>query len=143
MKKGKRKSILAKLLSCVMVLQVAASFGASSYAAESESGTSVTPIFNPDYAQLIGRSDISYTGQISNGMQGFSVANGRFGGPVWQSTDSTLTMQVNHTSVFMFNDASSVSKDHLNSGGAGIGRIHVNVVGSVFGGDTENYISLY
>ena len=64
MKKGKRKSILAKLLSCVMVLQVAASFGASSYAAESESGTSVTPIFNPDYAQLIGRSDISYTGQI-------------------------------------------------------------------------------
>ena len=27
MKKGKRKSILAKLLSCVMVLQVAASFG--------------------------------------------------------------------------------------------------------------------
>ena len=62
MKKGKRKSILAKLLSCVMVLQVAASFGASSYAAESESGTSVTPIFNPDYAQLIGRSDISYTG---------------------------------------------------------------------------------
>ena len=34
MKKGKRKSILAKLLSCVMVLQVAASFGASSYAAE-------------------------------------------------------------------------------------------------------------
>ena len=47
MKKGKRKSILAKLLSCVMVLQVAASFGASSYAAESESGTSVTPIFNP------------------------------------------------------------------------------------------------
>lgn len=121
MKKGKRKSILAKLLSCVMVLQVAASFGASSYAAESESGTSVTPIFNPDYAQLIGRSDISYTGQISNGMQGFSVANGRFGGPVWQSTDSTLTMQVNHTSVFMFNDASSVSKDHLNSGGGGIG----------------------
>ena len=58
MKKGKRKSILAKLLSCVMVLQVAASFGASSYAAESESGTSVTPIFNPDYAQLISRSDI-------------------------------------------------------------------------------------
>ena len=55
MKKGKRKSILAKLLSCVMVLQVAASFRASSYAAESESGTSVTPIFNPDYAQLIGR----------------------------------------------------------------------------------------
>ena len=143
MKKGKRKSILAKLLSCVMVLQVAASFGASSYAAESESGTSVTPIFNPDYAQLIGRSDISYTGQISNGMQGFSVANGRFGGPVWQSTDSTLTMQVNHTSVFMFNDASSVSKDHLNSGGGGIGRIHVNFGGSVFGGDTENYLSLY
>ena len=59
MKKGKRKSILAKLLSCVMVLQVAASFGASSYAAESESGTSVTPIFNPDYAQLIG--PVSYT----------------------------------------------------------------------------------
>ena len=59
MKKGKRKSILAKLLSCVMVLQVAASFGASSYAAESESGTSVTPIFNPDYAQLIGRSGLA------------------------------------------------------------------------------------
>ena len=85
MKKGKRKSILAKLLSCVMVLQVAASFGASSYAAESESGTSVTPIFNPDYAQLIGRSDISYTGQISNGMQGFPLPTEdsavRFGSP--------------------------------------------------------------
>ena len=67
------------------------------------------PLFDPDYGRLIGRSDLTYTGRITTGTQGMSVANGRFGGPVWQSNGSTLVMQLNHTDMFMFNDASAAS----------------------------------
>lgn len=105
---------------------------------------SVTPIFNPNYSELIGRSDLTYTGIITTGTQGMPVANGRFGGPVWESSGNTLSMQLNHTDTFMFNDASAVSRDHTNSGGGALGRIHVGFgSGTVFDSATRNRLSLY
>ena len=102
------------------------------------------PLFDPDYARLIGRSDLTYTGRITTGTQGMSVANGRFGGPVWQSNGSTLVMQLNHTDMFMFNDASAASKDHQNSGGGALGRIHIGFgTGTVFDTTTQQHLSLY
>ena len=99
---------------------------------------SVTPIFNPNYSELIGRSDLTYTGRITTGTQGMPVANGRFGGPVWESSGNTLSMQLNHTDTFMFNDASAVAKDHQNSGGGALGRVHVGFgSGTVFDGATH------
>ena len=44
------------------------------------------PLFDPDYARLIGRSDLTYTGRITTGTQGMSVANGRFGAPYGRAT---------------------------------------------------------
>ncbi|RED61875.1 CBM35 domain-containing protein [Cohnella lupini] len=104
----------------------------------------VTPVFNPNYSELIGRSDLTYTGMITSGTQGMPVANGRFGGPVWQSNGNTLVMQLNHTDSFMFNDASSVSKDHTNSGGGALGRVHVGLgADTVFNNATAQRLSLY
>jgi hypothetical protein len=109
-----------------------------------EYSNKVPPVFNPDYSELIGRSDLTYTGTITSGTQGMPVANGRFGGPIWQSSGHTLVMQVNHTDSFMFNDASSASKDHINSGGGALGRIYVDFGGDrVFGDVTEHHLSLY
>ena len=106
--------------------------------------TPVTPVFNPNYNELISRSDLTYTGRITSGTQGMPVANGRFGGPVWENSGNTLSMQLNHTDTFMFNDASAVSKDHANSGGGALGRIHVGFgTGTVFDGTTKNHLSLY
>ncbi|MEV5966988.1 hypothetical protein AB0L70_34780 [Kribbella sp. NPDC051952] len=104
----------------------------------------VRPVFDPDYSKLIGRSDLRYTGRITTGTQGMSVANGRFGGPVWQSNSTTLVMQLNHTDMFMFNDASAASKDHQNSGGGAVGRIHVGFGSdTVFDSTTKQHLSLY
>ncbi|MEW9534471.1 hypothetical protein [Microbispora sp. NPDC049125] len=101
-------------------------------------------VFNPDYSQLIGRSDLRYTGRITTGTQGMSVANGRFGGPVWQRDANNLVMQLNHTDTFMFNDASSASKDHQNSGGGAIGRVHIGFgTSSPFDTTTSQHLSLY
>lgn len=103
-----------------------------------------TPVFNPNYSELIGRSDLNYTGMITSGTQGMPVANGRFGGPVWQSNGNTLVMQLNHTDSFMFNDASSVSKDHTNSGGGALGRVHIGLgADTIFNGATAQRLSLY
>jgi hypothetical protein len=105
---------------------------------------SVTPIFNPNYSELIGRSDLNYTGIITTGTQGMSVANGKFGGPVWETNGNTLSMQLNHTDCFMFNEASAVSKDHANSGGGALGRVHVGFgSGTVFDSATQTHLSLY
>ena len=104
----------------------------------------MTPVFDPDYSKLIGRSDLSYTGRITTGTHGMTVANGRFGGPIWQSDSNTLVMQLNHTDVFMFNDASAAAKDHQNSGGGAVGRVHVGFgTTDVFGDATQQYLSLY
>jgi len=113
-------------------------------AAPAHPNDKTTPLFNPDYSRLIGRSDLIYTGRITTGTQGMSVANGRFGGPVWQSNSSTLVMQLNHTDMFMFNDASAASKDHQNSGGGAVGRIHIGFgTGTVFDATTRQHLSLY
>jgi hypothetical protein len=112
--------------------------------AQANAKPAVAPLFDPDYGKLIGRSDIAYTGRITTGTQGMSVANGRFGGPVWQSNSSTLVMQLNHTDMFMFNDASAASKDHQNSGGGALGRIHVGFgTDTVFDSTTKQHLSLY
>lgn len=112
--------------------------------ADAKGGAPVTPVFNPDYSKLVGRSDLTYTGTISSGTQGMSVANGRFGGPVWQSNSTALVMQLNHTDMFMFNDASAASQDHQNSGGGALGRIHLGFgEGAVFDDATKQHLSLY
>ena len=119
-----------------MALQMAASLPVSAKASEN---ISVDPLFSPDYSQLIARSDVSYTGMIPAGYEGIPVANGRFGGPVWQSNANTLCMQLNHTDAFMYNDASAES---TNEGGA-LGQIYVDFGGTVFSDETLNYLSLY
>lgn len=100
-------------------------------------------MFVPEYSELISRSDIYYTGQIGSGTQGITIANGRMGGPVWQSSSSTLSMQINHTDVFTFSDSSAVSKDHSNEGGGGVGRLHVDFGEKVFDSNTKNQLSMY
>lgn len=100
-------------------------------------------MFNPEYSKLIARSDIYHVGQIGMGTQGITVANGRLGGPLWQSSASTLSMQINHTDVFTFSDSSAVSKDHSNDGGGGVGRLHINFGANVFDSDTKNHLSMY
>lgn len=100
-------------------------------------------MFNPEYSKLIARSDIYHVGQIGSGTQGITVANGRLGGPLWQSSASILSMQINHTDVFTFSDSSAVSKDHSNDGGGGVGRLHINFGTNVFDSDTKNHLSMY
>lgn len=108
-----------------------------------EYSNAVAPVFNPDYSELIGRSDLTHTGIITSGTQGMPVATGRFGGPVWQSSGNTLVVQLNHTDSFMFNDASSASQDHINSGGGALGRVHIDFGTTVFNKATEQRLSLY
>ena len=105
-RKIKKGASLRRFVAGVLVLQMAASVSPAVSASET---ISTDPIFNPDYAQLIARSDLSYTGMIAGGYEGIPVANGRFGGPVWQPSQTTLCMQLNHTDTFMYNDASSES----------------------------------
>ena len=101
-------------------------------------------VFDPDYGRLIGRSDLRHTGRIGAGTEGMPVANGRFGGPVWQRDSDNLVMQLNHTDTFMFNDASAASKDHQNSGGGGLGRVHIGFgTSGVFSAATTHHLSLY
>jgi len=135
-------SILPIMLALIMTLQMVVVFPTRAYA---EGGSSVTPIFNPDYSELIGRSDLYHKGRITTGTQGMPVANGRFGGPVWQMNQNTLSMQLNHTDCFMFNDASAASNDHANSGGGALGRVHIGfgTTGNVFNDNTEQHLSLY
>lgn len=73
------------------------------------------PVFNPEYKELVSRSDLTYTGMIDHSPYGIPVGNGRFGGPVWEGNADTLSMQLNHTDTFMYNDASAQSTDE--SGG--------------------------
>ncbi len=96
-------------------------------------------IFDPDYSALVSRSDITYTGMISFGPHGMPVANGRFGGPVWQKDARTMSMQLNHTDMFMYNDASAQS---TYENGA-LGKIEIDFGGEVFGSNTLQELSLY
>ncbi|MDB5055594.1 MAG: hypothetical protein JWM44_3644 [Bacilli bacterium] len=98
-----------------------------------------TPIFNPDYNQLVSRSDLTYTGMNTSGPYGMPIANGKFGGPVWEPAGNMLSMQVNHTNTFVANDASARG----NSSGGGLGKINVDMGGTVFGAATTQKLSLY
>ncbi|MEV4511673.1 hypothetical protein AB0K00_22180 [Dactylosporangium sp. NPDC049525] len=98
-----------------------------------------TPVFNPDYNQLVSRSDLTQTGMITSGPQGMPIANGKFGGPVWEPTSNVLSMQVNHTDTFVANDASAKA----NNSGGGLGRINLDFGGAVFNSATTQRLSLY
>lgn len=97
------------------------------------------PLFNPDYSELIARSDLKYDGMIDFGPYGMPVANGRFGGPVWEKDAKTLSMQLNHTDTFMYNDASANS---TYDNGA-LGKLEINFGEDVFGNNTSHHLSLY
>lgn len=96
-------------------------------------------IFDPDYGALVSRSDITYIGMINFGPHGMPVANGSFGGPVWQKDARTLSMQLNHTDTFMYNDASAQS---TYENGA-LGKLEIDFGGEVFGSNTSQGLSLY
>ncbi len=96
-------------------------------------------IFQPDYSKLISRSDLSWRGCIYFGPYGIPIANGRFGGPVWQKNASTLSMQLNHTDLFMYNDASAQSRDESGA----MGRIDIEFGNGVFNEKTEQTLSLF
>ena len=96
-------------------------------------------VFSPDYSALVSRSNLTYNGMIDFGPYGMPVANGRFGGPVWQKDARTLSMQLNHTDTFMYNDASANS---TYENGA-LGRLDIDFGGKVFGGSTVQELSLY
>ena len=96
-------------------------------------------IFNADYSSLVSASDLTYRGQIDFGPWGMPVANGRFGGPVWEPSGKVLAMQLNHTDVFMYNDASAES---TYDNGA-LGKLEIDFGEDVFGEDTLNAPSLY
>ncbi len=100
---------------------------------------SINPIFNPNYSELIARSDLLHEGIIDFGPFGMPVANGRFGGPIWQKDTKTLSMQLNHTDTFMYNDASAQSTYD----GGGLGRLEINFGGNVFDENTSQRLSLY
>lgn len=97
------KRIIALILLLASVLQLSAC-AADNSASYDFGGVTM---FDPEYSELIARSDIYYVGQIGSGTQGITVANGRLGGPLWQSSASTLSMQINHTDVFTFSDSSA------------------------------------
>lgn len=97
------------------------------------------PLFNPDYSELVSRSDLTYDGMIDFGPYGMPVANGRFGGPVWEKDAKTLSMQLNHTDTFMYNDATAQS---TYDNGA-LGKLEINFSGDVFDDDTSHHLSLY
>ena len=134
--KKSSKSLLCRVLAVVMVLQMVL---AAPIVAQGADSTSLDPMFNPDYSELIGRSDRTYTGMISSGTQGMIIGNGRFGGPVWQKSASTLEMQLNHTDAFMFNDASNSTTD---ASGA-LAQLTVDFGGTAFTKDTAQRLSLY
>ncbi|MBA8794916.1 hypothetical protein FHX74_002544 [Friedmanniella endophytica] len=100
-------------------------------------------LFAPDVAALVGRSDLEHRGTVGRGPEGFPVGSGRLGGPVWQSDERTLSLQLNHTDAFMFGDASAASSDHPNAGGGALGRVHVDLGGPVFGPDTTQRLALH
>lgn len=99
------------------------------------------PVFDPEYEELVGRSDLTYDGLITFSPYGMPVANGRFGGPVWEDNESTLSMQLNHTDTFMFNDASANSEWDYRSGA--LGQLSIDFGNAVFSDVMSQHLSLY
>lgn len=97
------------------------------------------PMFQPNMREIIAGSDLKWQGTIDLGPFGMPVANGRFGGPVWEENASTLTMQLNHTDAFMYHDACS----ETDARGGALGQIHLDFGSPVFDGKTQHHLSLY
>lgn len=97
------------------------------------------PLFNVSDSELVGRSDLINNGLITFSPYGIPVANGRFGGPVWETDNKTLSMQLNNTDTFMYNDASANSTDES----GGLGKIDINFGNDVFDNNLYQKLSLY
>ena len=109
---------------------------------ESEMDTStdgLKALFSCDTAELMQRCEIHVHGRIFHGQQGIAIANGRFGGPVWQDGESRLRMQLNHTDAFMYNDASAVS----DAKGGALGWVCIDFGAPVFDDKTHQLLDLY
>ena len=96
-------------------------------------------IFHPNYAEMVKRSDIHYRGAISFAPYGIPVANGRFGGPIWEADEATLSMQLNHTDTFMYNDASANSMDESGC----LGQLYLDFKDEVFCDNLIQHLDLY
>ena len=80
------------------------------------------PMFQPNMREIMAGSDLKWQGMIYLGPFGMPVANGRFGGPVWEENETTLVMQFNHTDAFMYNDACS----QTDARGGALGQIRID-----------------
>lgn len=140
MAKKKAFAAIAVVISAALVVLVVLCVGKRNMnSIKRGAAGSAVPIFNPDYSELVSRSNLTYDGMIESGTQGMPVANGRFGGPVWESSKRTLSMQLNHTDTFMYNDASAQSTN--DSGG--LGRLEIDFGGDVFDENTSQELNLY
>lgn len=101
----------------------------------------VASLFDADYEELVSRSDLEHTGLITFSPYGMPIANGKFGGPVWQNNENVLAMQLNHTDTFMFNDASANSEWDYRSGALGV--LNVDFGSPVFSDGLKQCLSLY
>lgn len=97
------------------------------------------PMFQPNMREIMAGSDLKWQGMIHLGPFGMPVANGRFGGPVWEENESTLVMQFNHTDAFMYHDACS----QTDARGGALGQIRIHFGNPIFDGKTEHHLSLY
>lgn len=98
-----------------------------------------SPMYLPDIERMMARSDVGWKGRIEQGFCGIPVANGRFGGPVWERDESTLSIQLNHTDLFMYNDACS----HTDARSGAMGRINISFGDPIFSEDTDHHLSLF
>ena len=114
--------------------------GAGPFGSATSSRTAVgEALFHADVEALMARSELRVPGAIHCAQQGIPVANGRFGGPVWQGDARTLWIQLNHTDAFMFNDASAASDDR----GGALGRVSLDVGEAAFDEATEQRLDLF
>lgn len=97
------------------------------------------PLFSTSDSELVGRSDLVYYGLITFSPYGMPVGNGRFGGPVWEDNARTLSMQLNNTDTFMYNDASANSNDES----GGLGLLNIDFGSDVLGDDLYQQLFLY
>jgi hypothetical protein len=142
----KRRTLITAAAAAACAAPLDMAFTGTTRAAAAVGGTAAaavggTPIFNPDGSQLVSRADLTYTGMITSGTQGLPVANGRFGGPVWEPSSNVLSMQVNHTDTFMVNDAAAYYT--VPEIGGALGTVNIDFGGTVFDAATAQRLGLY
>lgn len=97
------------------------------------------PVPMPNLEERMALSAVDWQGIIGLGPFGMPVANGRFGGPVWEENSRSLTLQFNHTDAFMYNDACT----QTDARGGALGILHVEFDAPVFDGDMFHHLSIY